>query len=540
MNCVSLKCRMIGFACGMVCFVIAGAIIAGIGVSWLNDTFMSLQNREIATKIETVKIGRELNYVSRLTRNIMLGADFDKDMKRLDETVGKIINSFELLIKAADTDEKKRQIEQARIDTLAFVHDGKRRMQTLQQVPPEQRYSAFHEYEKGATPLAMKSRESFDLIIAKADKAFDGESRKFARTLERSRIWVLAVSVVAVMLVIVVFSVLIRAIFTPIEQLKTALSDIRSSWNLTKHLDGSGKDEMAAIARETNAFIDALREIITSVSSSSNRVADAASGLSGIAGQMAESVEKVAAQTATVATASEEMSVTTIAIASNCNQAADLSNRAHSVALQGTAVVRETVAGMERIAHKVKESADTVGALGVRSEQIGAIAGTIEDIADQTNLLALNAAIEAARAGEMGRGFAVVADEVRALAERTTRATREISDMIKAIQLETRGAVSAMEEGVREVESGSLEAAKSGAALEEILGRINDLSTQVHQIAVAAEQQSATVGEITGNIHQISSATQLATRGSHETAQAAQTLNGLADNLRQAVTRFKL
>jgi len=117
---------------------------------------------------------------------------------------------------------------------------------------------------------------------------------------------------------------------------------------------------------------------------------------------------------------------------------------------------------MSVIADRVRQTSKTIEALGIRSEQIGDIVGTIEDIADQTNLLALNAAIEAARAGEQGRGFAVVADEVRALAERTTRATREIGEMIKAIQKETRGAVNAMEEGVQEVGKGAASSKKRG------------------------------------------------------------------------------
>src|SRR4029079_17619247 len=131
----------------------------------------------------------------------------------------------------------------------------------------------------------------------------------------------------------------------------------------------------------------------------------------------------------------------------NCTMAADSSNQGNELATQGVSVVQETVAGMTRIADQVKESARTVESLGSRSEQIGEIVGTIEDIADQNNLLALNAAIEAARAGEQGRGFAVVADEVRALAERTTRATKEIGQMIRAIQMETKGAVASMKEG---------------------------------------------------------------------------------------------
>jgi methyl-accepting chemotaxis protein len=195
---------------------------------------------------------------------------------------------------------------------------------------------------------------------------------------------------------------------------------------------------------------------------------------------------------------------------------------------------------MRQIAARVKDSAGTMESLGARGDQIGEIIGTIEDIADQTNLLALNAAIEAARAGEQGRGFAVVADEVRALAERTTKATKEIGEMIKGIQNETRLAVSVMVEGVREVETGTCEAEKSGDALKEILKQISVVSGQVSQIATAAEQQTATTGEISGNIHQITTVVQESARGAEESASSARQLADLADELQQAVGRFKV
>lgn len=540
MGSLSLKQRMIGIACFIIAIFLLVAGISSTSVKKLKEDFRALHAHEVLTKMETIKIGREVNFVSRLTRNIMLGADYDKDMKRLDETIDKITKSFEALLKAASTDEEKKLIEKARTDTLAFVSDGKSRMQALKDTPAEQRYAAFKEYEQGATPLAMKSRESFDTIIKKADKEFEEGDRRYMATVQRTLYIVLGVSAVAVALVIISFLVLTRLIFAPIDQLKQTLLTIRSSWDLTSRLDDSRQDEMGAIARETNSFISALQEVIGTVSNSTGKVTTAATSLSGTSAQMATSVEEVAAQASTVATSSEEMSATTIDIANNCNRAAELSNHARDVASQGATVVRETVAGMERIAEKVKQSAVTVESLGARSDQIGAIVGTIEDIADQTNLLALNAAIEAARAGEMGRGFAVVADEVRALAERTTKATREISEMIKAIQQETKGAVSTMEQGVNEVEVGTSEAAKSGAALDEILERINELSLQVHQIATAAEEQSATVGEITSNIHQISDVIQTANKGIHQTSQAADDLNSLANDLRQAVARFKL
>jgi methyl-accepting chemotaxis protein len=188
----------------------------------------------------------------------------------------------------------------------------------------------------------------------------------------------------------------------------------------------------------------------------------------------------------------------------------------------------------------VQESARTVESLGARSDQIGAIIGTIEDIADQTNLLALNAAIEAARAGEQGRGFAVVADEVRALAERTTRATREIGEMIKAIQGETRDAVAAMEQGVSQVEAGTIEAARSGEALRDILEQVNSVAMQVNQIATAAEEQTATTGEIASNMQQITEVVQQTSCGAQESATAAAQLNNNAGELQRLVQQFRL
>jgi methyl-accepting chemotaxis protein len=208
--------------------------------------------------------------------------------------------------------------------------------------------------------------------------------------------------------------------------------------------------------------------------------------------------------------------------------------------MTGAAVVSETVMLMSRISERVKESAKTVESLGARSDQIGAIVGTIEDIADQTNLLALNAAIEAARAGEQGRGFAVVADEVRSLAERTTKATREISEMIKAIQQETIDAVNAMEAGVKEVEFGTSEASKSCEVLSEILSQIDSVASQVHQIATAAEQQTATTDQISSNIQQITEVVQETAKGAHSTALAAYKLTDMSEQLQKQVGRFKL
>jgi methyl-accepting chemotaxis protein len=319
----------------------------------------------------------------------------------------------------------------------------------------------------------------------------------------------------------------------------TAMEDIAkkvADGDLTVTMDAGSTGVYEAM----RGMVVGLRQVMEMVNRSSNEVSESAIKLRDNAMEMTEGALNVVSQAATVATASEEMSSTSSDIASNCHQAADSSNRASEAAQDGAKVVRETVEGMSRIAEKVRSSASAVEQLGARSEQIGEIVGTIEDIADQTNLLALNAAIEAARAGEQGRGFAVVADEVRALAERTTRATREIGEMIKSIQNETKLAVKSMEQGVEEVERGTVGASKSGQALELILQQISDVTAQIHQIATATEEQTATTREIANNISAISETVQTSAGRSDEMSGSSSRLSQLSIELKQTVNRFRL
>ena len=310
--------------------------------------------------------------------------------------------------------------------------------------------------------------------------------------------------------------------------------------DLTQPIPAKRNNEISTIVRSLNSLQTTMRGMITQILQTSEQVASASRQLHNNAEQIDAGTRDVVSQTNTVSVASEEMAATSSDIAHNCLSAAENSKRASGAARTGAEVVRQTTGGMERIASRVKDAAKTVEDLGSRSDQIGAIIETIEDIADQTNLLALNAAIEAARAGEQGRGFAVVADEVRALAERTTRATREIGEMIKAIQSETRGAIAAIDEGVNEVGKGTEYAIRSGQALEQILEQVSEVTMQINQIATAAEQQTTTTGEITGNIQKITTVVQQTARGITETTAAAAMLSLQSVELQRLVGQFKL
>lgn len=351
---------------------------------------------------------------------------------------------------------------------------------------------------------------------------------------------ILALSVLISFLVTLAVTYFVnRLIMLPIRSTVNIIESMADG-DLTKRIAVSSSDEIGNMARHMNEFSDSLNETIRAFTNNALELAAASEQLSKTSSQMAQGAEGLAAQSAAVATASEEMTATSRDIAFNCQLAADSSRLAMTAAESGSAVVRQTVNIMGRIAERVQNTAATIEGLGVRSDQIGAIIGTIEDIADQTNLLALNAAIEAARAGEQGRGFAVVADEVRALAERTTRATREISEMIKSIQNETRNAVGEMEAGVQEVHQGTGEASRSGDAIRQILEQIEAVNLQVNQIATTAEEQNATTGEISANMHQITDVVQQTSRGTQESSIAALRLSSMAAELKNMVAHFRI
>lgn len=177
-------------------------------------------------------------------------------------------------------------------------------------------------------------------------------------------------------------------------------------------------------------------------------------------------------------------------------------------AKEGGKAVTETIEGMKNIREAVYQSAREIGEMGTHSQQIGDIVQVIDDIAAQTNLLALNAAIEAARAGEQGKGFAVVADEVRKLAERSSGATKEIAQLVGNIQDITKRAVAAMEQGTREVETGTSLADNAGEALQKIQSTTDKVNEQIVAIDQVMQRIHGYSSEVVDSVSNIAAITE--------------------------------
>lgn len=376
-------------------------------------------------------------------------------------------------------------------------------------------------------------------LVDSEQKEADDSKKESDASFKSTIIWMIIIIVLVVLIGSIVSMAIAGNVSKRVGHVAGSAEEMAEG-HLGKTVDVTGSDEIGMLASSYNKMSVNMKELINSISQASNQIASASEELSSTSEQMSRGMQQQTSQTSQIASAMEEMSATVLEVAKNSQSASSSANEASSTAQKGGEVVTRTISGMMSIAATVEQSAKTIGELGKSSDQIGEIVAVIDDIADQTNLLALNAAIEAARAGEQGRGFAVVADEVRKLAERTTKATKEIAQMIKNIQKETGSAVSAMEAGTKEVNEGVQLANEAGVSLTQIVDAVQKVNDMIRQIATAAEEQSTAAEEISKSIEEIASVTKETSQGSNQTATASHELSRMATELQGAVGQFKI
>lgn len=319
--------------------------------------------------------------------------------------------------------------------------------------------------------------------------------------------------------------VIVRTITRAFKVVTDATESIAQG-DLTEEIPVTSKDELGQLSMAMNAMIGRLRELINEIISSTHNVASASEQLSASTEEIASGSSDQANAAQTVNELVRELSAAIDTVAQNAEDASQLSNQTVSIAQESGLVVEQSIHGMTVINEQMTR-------LEEDSNRIGEIIEVIDDIAEQTNLLALNAAIEAARAGEQGRGFAVVADEVRKLAERSGKATKQITDIIKGMQNNTGMSVKSVSEAVEKT-------ALIQEAFEKIAGMINESSTKAAEIAAASEEQSAQSREVLQSVETISAASEEAAAATEEMAATTQSLSKLAEDLEQSVSVFRV
>ncbi|GAA4714421.1 methyl-accepting chemotaxis protein [Brevibacillus fulvus] len=378
-------------------------------------------------------------------------------------------------------------------------------------------------------------------------------------------IWI---AIVAALLIIIVAWLIARSISRPIRVVSEQVKKIAEGDLTGNNLALRRKDELGQLAQHINHMKESLKEFIGQVHVAADYVAESAGEFTANAEQLSKTTEQItismqhvsegAAQQSVGVNTSvihlDELSRGVQQIADSSASIAEASGYTIQKATNGGEAVEKTVSRMQSIHAAVTDTDQLIRLLEERSTEIGEISEVITGIAGQTNLLALNAAIEAARAGEHGRGFAVVADEVRKLAEESQVSSSKIAQLIEQIQQDMVRSLEAMRHVKEQVEDGLHAVRETDSHFYEIVKSAQDVTDQIREMAAISEEMAAGTQQVTSSFSEIARITDEANHNTQEVAAAteeqlasmeeitssAQTLNMMAAELRDKLSKFRV
>ncbi|WP_442603279.1 methyl-accepting chemotaxis protein [Paenibacillus sp. KN14-4R] len=397
-----------------------------------------------------------------------------------------------------------------------------------------------------------------------AGDVMDSDIKAVASTVVKP---LLIVALFAIIIASIVMIPIISSAITPLILLVRKMKEVEQG-DLTVNLDLKRKDEIGLVANTFNNMVENLKEIIGKLKDTSQNVASTAEELSASAEESAKSLEEVSSSIQQVSASTENQTFTVGNVLDDAEQIKSHIQEIHDrnvkilaiikdaklQTAEGADIVAELVSHIEQIKTMSEFILQSTMNLESKSSNINDIVDIIKGIADQTNLLSLNAGIEAARAGEHGRGFAVVANEVRKLAEQSKNATNDISTLISEIQDNVKQVVVSVENGAGKISDGVRKGNEVGSKFSEIKNQVDTIDQtflsklpimeKIHNsagdIVKSLENTKRQSDEVAAGAEEIAAATEQQLASMEEVSSVSNSLSNMADELQEAITRFKI